>query len=257
MSEEKKADEIKTAVPTSAEQAPATVAEPKVEAQAKTSESATAQPQQAQPEVAKASEKTLSNLAYIKMRQEKKALKAELEALRAAKAAPQTPQAQPGVVTPAQVAPETNQGQAIAYDPIRLKAEIIAELQQAQNREQAEAQKQAAEEAALKALAEDSDISSVPDGIAEVLDLIDNDPKLAKINAIDPTLAIQQAKIVFCSKKGITPSAPAPVMHPRGSGSMPTQMTDFDAIAKKLKTTQPGTKEFNLLVAQLNEAARK
>lgn len=254
MSDEKTAEQIK-AEANPAAQIPATAEVKKGAAQAEVQPSAAAPAKEAQPDAAKPSEKTLSNLAYIKMRQEKKALKAELEQLRAAKAVPQTQQAVSGVVTPAQAQPEA-QGQAVV-DPNRLKAEIIAELRAAETNAKAELQKQESEQAALKSLAEDSDISGVPDGIAEVLDLIDNDPKYARLNAIDPALALREAKTAFCEKHGITPTVQKPVKHPHGGGSMPTQIKDLDAIAEKLKTLPPNSPEFRQLVKQLNEAAKE
>lgn len=254
MSEEIKAEQIETTVAKPVEQAPAPVEAKKDAVLGQPEGSAPKPAEVAQPEVAKPSEKTLSNLAYIKMRQEKKALKAEIEALRAAQARPKTPQVSADGVTPTQPIPEASA--PVSVDASRLKAEIIAELRQAQTAAQVEQQKQATEEAALKALAEDKDLSSIPDGIAEVLDLIDNDPKLSRLNAIDPAIALREAKASYLSSKGIVATNPAPVSHPKGGGSMPAQTTDFNALAEKLRTMNPQSKEYADILRRFNEAAK-
>lgn len=250
-------EKTKTAVAKPAEQIPAPAEVKKDAAQVEAKGSAEAKTQEAQPGEAKPSEQALSNLAFIRMRQEKKALKAELEKLRAAQQATAvTPQPAATGVTPGQQ--QANDAAGAGVDPNRLKAEILAEIRKQQETAQLEAQKKEAEETALKQLAEDKDLSSVPNGIVEALDLIDKDPRLSRLNEIDPAIAISEAKKAILAQKGIAPSAPAPVSHPKTGGSLQTaHFKDFDALAEKLKTMTPNTKEFRETVKRLNEAAKE
>ena len=199
------------------------VAQPAPVAADKTPEAAQAAPSASTDEISK------SNLAFIKMRQEKKEAKrriAELEAKLAAASKPAEPEATPA---------------AAAAEPRVIQAAPQAEPENA-------------EKTALESLARDKDLSGISGGMVEVMDLLDGDTRLTRIFAIDPSLAVREAKAMYLAKIGVsTRPSSAPVASPP-AGGVRAASKDLTALFAALDKVNPGTKAYNDLVDQINKA---
>lgn len=187
-----------------------------------------ATPPVAAPATEKAEDKT--TLAFIKMRKEKQANKARIAELESKlAAAPAAPVATPA---PAQTAP-------IVQPQPAPKAEAVV-----------------SEDSVIQEMAKDSDVASVPGGIIDIMDLVDSDPKLVKLNAIDPSLAFREAKAMWKAKLGIStpPPTPAPVTV---SGGISTDQKDLTELFRKVDEAKPGSKAYREAVKAVNEAMKK
>lgn len=174
--------------------------------------------------------------AFVKQRQQIRDLKKALADVEAAKLVPQQPAAAP-VVTPV-VAPQ---------QPV---TKPVVQPQVAESGVDDEVK-------AIQAMAADSDVRQVPGAIMEILELVDTDPKLAKLDAIDHSLALREAKAIWASRLGIAPAQVTPVVAPV-SGGMGTTNEDLDSLMKSMDGLKPGTKAFRDAVSKVNQAmARK
>lgn len=167
--------------------------------------------------------------AFVKMRKTDKANKikiAELEA-KLASAQQQTP--------PIVVAPVAQTVETVTPAPAPV-AEVVD-----------------SEEVAIQELAKDADVMSVPGGIIDIMDLVDSDPKLVKLNAIDSKLAFTEAKKLWAAKLGIgtTPQSPAPTQI---SGGMSSGSKDLMELFKAVDSAKPGSKAYREAVKAVNEA---
>ena len=178
--------------------------------------------------VSNTEDKTAS--AFVRMRQARKADKqriAELESKLAGAQPVQTP------VVPAP-APSVN----IQPTPTPIPANVP--------------EKPADSEAeAIKVLANDPDVGSIPGGIVEILDMIDKDSKLAKLEAIDPKIAYAEAAKLWKESKGIS-KAPAVAAPVQISGGITGSNADLEAIYAELDKAKPGSKRYAELTAQMN-----
>ena len=227
MSENKDAEtnQVGQATPAPAAQEPAAPTAPKPEAA----------PAESTAETGKGVDK--STLAHIRQRQENRALKQRIAELEAAKPAPQPPAAP---VTPAPVA-QAPQAPAVSA-PVQPQEAVKAETVNTE-----------AESMAIQAMAVDKDVQSVPGAILDILDIVDSNPKIAKINAIDPALALREAKALWASKLGIAPAPAAPVAT-KTSGGMSTSPQDLQALFAAVDAAKPGTKAYRDAVAKVNAA---
>ena len=184
--------------------------------------------------VSNTEDKTAS--AFVRMRQERRALKQRVAELENAKPVPQPVQEQPKVETPTPPAPapEVN----IQPTPTPIPANVP--------------EKPADSEAeAIKVLANDPDVGSIPGGIVEILDMIDKDAKLAKLEAIDPKIAYAEAAKLWKESKGIS-KAPAVAAPVQISGGITGSNADLEAIYAELDKAKPGSKRYSELTAQMN-----
>ena len=175
--------------------------------------------------------------AFIKMRKDAKASKLRIAELESKiQAAPVvTPEPQPVVAS----APAPTQTvTTVAPTPAHVAAAEVSE------------------EAAIQELAKDKDVMSVPGGIIDIMDLVDSDPKLVRLNEIDPTLAFREAKAMWTAKLGIgkVPLIPAPSTP---SGGMGGEKNDLQALFDTVDAAKPGTKAYRDAVKAVNAAMAK
>ena len=164
--------------------------------------------------------------AFIKQRQENRELKEKLAKANAVN--PPTPAA---VVEP-QAQPVQN---VVPTAPAQNTAVSSIEIEGKQ---------------AIEALAVDKDLKAVTGAVVEILDMVDNDPRLARIFNIDPTIALREAKGMFLAKAGIAPTPTMP-LSTSTSGGMIGGKTDLQALLKEVEKYQPGTKEFTQLAKKI------
>lgn len=169
-----------------------------------------------------------SNIAFIKMRQERAELKrkiAELEKVTSAAA-------------PAQAGLTSN------IDRDSIKAEVLAELRNQELTKDRDLKR----ERAYETLATNEDIMSVPTGIIDVMELVDSDARLSRLNEVDPELALSEAVKVWKERKGLSPSViPTSTNHVAKKGTV----NNLQSVLNKLDTLTPGTSEFNKVYAEL------
>jgi len=224
MSEKENVETIQPAqvTPTPAAAAPAAPATPVVEA-------APATPEAAKPAHDKAT------AAFIKQRQERKADKQRIAALEAQLAAPQSaPAATPA---PAPAAPATItpvQPQVNRTEPV-----VVVD-----------------ETAAIQETAMDKNVQSVPGAIMDIMDIVDTDPRIVRLNSIDPNLAYSEAKKVWLQRMAIAPTPPIPVAV-KTSGGMSAAHEDLASLFAAVDAQKPGTKAYREAVAKVNEAMNR
>jgi hypothetical protein len=193
-------------------------------------EAAPATPEAAKPQDDKAV------AAFIKQRQQHKADKQRIAALEAQLAAPQSaPAATPPALAP--VAPATItpvQSQAKPTEPV-----VVLD-----------------ETAAIQATAMDKDVQSVPGAIMDIMDIVDTDPRIGKLNAIDTNLAYAEAKKVWLQRLAIAPTPPIPVAV-KTSGGMSAAHEDLASLFAAVDKEKPGTKAYREAVAKVNEVMNK
>lgn len=114
----------------------------------------------------------------------------------------------------------------------------------------------AIEKQALAELANDKELAKVTMGVVEVLEMIDNDPRLTKLYKIDPKLAIREAKGEYMSKLGITNASPVPVST-APSGGMGSGSVDLEAMYAAIDGLKPGTMEWHKLANKIDAELKK
>jgi len=192
-------------------------------------------PEVAKPEASTSVDKTTQ--AFIKMRQEKKAMKARIAELEAVKPAAQP---EPVVTPPVQAQPQPAVS-APAQPQVAVPAETVNVVD---------------ESAAIQALSLDKDVQSVPGAILDIMEIVDSNPKIAKLNEIDSALAFREAKALWASNLGIAPTPPAPVAT-KTSGGMSGDTYNLQALFAAVDAAQPGTKAFRDAVNKVNEAMNR
>jgi hypothetical protein len=170
--------------------------------------------------------------AFIRLRQENRELKRKMA---------QTPTPSP-TPTPTETQEPVNQTvvpEQAAPTPHKVEVDIEAESAKA-----------------IENLAKEADVMSVPGAIVDIIEMVDTDPRLARLHNIDPVLAFREAKGLWASKAGI--STPPPVPAPtKVSGGITSVPSDLDALYAKLENLTPGTKEYTDLVRKLDAAIKK
>lgn len=171
-------------------------------------------------------EKKKEASAFIKMRIENRELKRQLAAM--ATPTPATPQTEAPAPTPA---------------PVVAPAPSVPAQNNAVNLEE--------ERKALDALATDPDLAKMPNGLIDVMEMVDADPRLSKLRDFDPTIAYREAKTAYLAKAGVTAAPPVPVAH-TPAGGVGGGGNDLAALVAECEKLKPGTKEFNSLVKKIN-----
>lgn len=183
------------------------------------------------------SDKTVS--AFIKQRKELKAYKQRIAELESKISTPQP--APIPVPAPAKPTVETPKAQVQTVNSVALPAKAES----------------GNEESAIQELAKDADVNSVPGGIVEIMDLVDSDPRLTRLNEIDSHLAFIEAKKMWASKLGINNGSKVPIS-PKVSGGMSGGTKDLQVLLAEVDNCKPGTKAYRDAVNKFNAAnARK
>jgi hypothetical protein len=175
--------------------------------------------------------------AFIKQRQERKADKLKIAELEGKLAAAQPAPA----VTPPVQAPQA----PVVSAPVQPQVVVPAETVDA-----------VSESAAIQAMSLDKDVQSVPGAIMDIMEIVDSNPKIAKLNAIDSGLAFREAKAIWASNLGIAPTPVTPVAT-KVSGGMSGSPENLQALFAAVDAAKPGTKTFRDAVAKVNEAMNK
>lgn len=158
--------------------------------------------------------------AFIKMRMENRELKRKMAAI------PPTPP--PATPAPAEVAqPEVKKEVPPVPAPIKAEVDIEAESVKA-----------------IESLGQDKDVASVPGAVMDIVEMVDNDPRLARLHNIDPVLAFREAKALWLNKAGITSAPPIPKPNTQSGGVVKGE-EDLESLIAKAKSLTPGTKAFS------------
>jgi hypothetical protein len=96
---------------------------------------------------------------------------------------------------------------------------------------------------AIEGIASDADVSKVPGGVLDIINLVDTDPRLARLHNIDPTIAFREAKNIWLAKTGIGQPPPIPKDSTPAGGQM-SAPTNFEALLKEMDSVPPGSKRF-------------
>jgi hypothetical protein len=106
---------------------------------------------------------------------------------------------------------------------------------------------------AIEGIASDADVSKVPGGVLDIINLVDTDPRLARLHNIDPTIAFREAKNIWLAKTGIGQPPPIPKDAAPVGGQM-SAPTNFEALNNELLETPPGSKRFYELARKVRAA---
>jgi hypothetical protein len=111
-------------------------------------------------------------------------------------------------------------------------------------------------ERAIMALAADKDLAKISGGVYEVVSLVDSDPRLMRLHAIDPTLAFREAKEIYLSKAGISTPPPVPKSN-TPSGGTGAGAHSLDALYAETQKHTIGTREWHKAVNSFNSEAKR
>ena len=173
--------------------------------------------------------------AFIAMRRENREMKKKLATVNA-----NTPPAVAAVAIE-----QTEQPEVVAVVPPAVMAAAPAP-------KVAERDIEAESAKAIEVLANDKQIAAMPGSILDIINMVDNDPRLASLHNIDPTIAFREAKNLWLEKAGINTPPPIPKAN-NVSGGTPKGSTDFEALVNEAHNTPPGTKRFNELHKKIRE----
>jgi len=112
------------------------------------------------------------------------------------------------------------------------------------------------EEEAIKEISNDKEIASIPGAVIDILEMVDNNPRLSKLYHIDPVIAIREAKNIYKEQIGISskPSIPKPTNISTG---MSGGRQDLNSLFAELERTNPASSRYRELTKMINEAMRK
>jgi len=174
--------------------------------------------------------------AFVKMRQENREMKRKLAEVNAGKTTP-----------PPVAAVATEQTEQVEQVVITPPTQVAAPAPRVAERNiEAESAK------AIEALANDAQIVAVPGSILDIISMVDNDPRLADLHNIDPTIAFREAKNLWLEKTGIHTPPPIPKADTTPGGAT-VAVNDLEAMYKQLDTIPPGTAEWYKLHKQIRE----
>jgi hypothetical protein len=172
------------------------------------------------------------NAAFAAMRREAREAKNKLKAYESA-IPPQAVKTEVPAVS--EVAP------VVATAPVPVRTEVDVEAES---------------EKAVVELSKDRELAQVPGAIVDIITMVDTDPRLARLHAIDPTLAFREAKGIYFSKAGISPTPPIPKTTPTATGVKGVK-EDLALLLNELDNCHPGTTRFNELKKKLDAIRRK
>jgi hypothetical protein len=92
----------------------------------------------------------------------------------------------------------------------------------------------------------------MPGSILDIISMVDNDPRLASLHNIDPTIAFREAKNLWLEKTGIS----TPPLTPKStnvSGGIQKGTNDLGAVLDELETVPAGSKRFYELIKKKRE----
>lgn len=171
--------------------------------------------------------------AFIKQRQENRELKAKLAAAPAVVPSPATP-------VNTEVA-QTVEPKEITPAPAPVTAAPSIEVESAN---------------AITEMGKDKDLAAIPGAIIDLLDLVDNDPRLSRLHNIDPVLAFREAKGILMGKYGVSPT-PAMPKSSTPSGGMGGGNHNLESLLAMAANEKPGSKRFAELAEQINAESKK
>lgn len=198
---------------------------PEAQAPAKVVEAVT--PVDSHTEIAK------QNAAFAAMR--KRAREAEKKLAQASQVS--TPPPTPP--TEVQAVQEVKQEVATAPVPVRTEVDVEAES-----------------EKAVVELGKDAELAKVPGAVVDIITMVDNDPRLARLHSIDPTLAFREAKGLYLSRAGISTPPPVPKVTPPATG-VKGGSEDLAVLLNEIDNCRPGTPRFNELKKKIDAIRRK
>jgi hypothetical protein len=169
--------------------------------------------------------------AFIKQRQENRELREKLAQATA------TPPPSPIQVTPTEAAQPVVRVPALA-PVVKAVESTLAE-----------------EKAVIQDLAADTDLSKIPGAVIDLIDLVDTDSRLSRLNKIDPTLAYREGKAILMQKYGVAP-APVVPLSATPSGGMGGGRTNLESLYKEIEKYQPGSRQFSELANKINAEER-
>ena len=105
---------------------------------------------------------------------------------------------------------------------------------------------------AIEVLANDKQIAAMPGSILDIISMVDNDPRLASLHNIDPTIAFREAKNLWLEKTGIS----TPPLTPKStnvSGGIQKGTNDLGAVLDELETVPAGSRRFYELIKKKRE----
>lgn len=173
-----------------------------------------------------------SNAAFAAMRRKNRELQEQVSKLQQT-----TPAPAPVVTAPVEPKPEVT---VTAPAPVQVKPEGI----------------EAESEKAILELGTDKDLAKIPGAVYDVVNLVDTDPRLARLHSVDPTLAFREAKSVYLSKAGITEPPPVPKSS-TPSGGMGGESNDLKVLFAEYDKHTPGSKEANALAKKINAEMKR
>lgn len=173
-----------------------------------------------------------TNAAFAAMRKAKRELEKQLAAAKAVVPPPATP-----VPAPEQPKPEPI---PVAPAPVQVNTEGI----------------EAESEKAIMELSADKELAKISGGVYEVVSLVDSDPRLMRLHAIDPKLAFKEAKDMFLSKAGVTAPPPIPKSN-TPSGGTGIGANDLDTLYEETQRYPAGSREWHKAVKAFNEASKQ
>lgn len=158
--------------------------------------------------------------AFVKMRMENRELKQKL-------AMANTNTVPPVAPAPAEAAPEVKKEIPPVPAPIKTEVDIEAESVKA-----------------IEMLGQDKEIGAVPGAVMDIVEMVDNDPRLARLHNIDPVLAFREAKALWLNKAGITTAPLIPKPNTQSGGVVKGE-EDLESLIAKARSLTPGTKAFS------------
>lgn len=111
-------------------------------------------------------------------------------------------------------------------------------------------------ENAIMELANDKDLAKINGGVYDVVALVDSDPRLVRLHAIDPKLAFREAKELFLSRANISASPPIPKAN-TPSGGTSGGAHSLDTLYAETQKYQIGSRDWTKAVNLFNAEAKR
>ena len=111
-------------------------------------------------------------------------------------------------------------------------------------------------ENAIMELATDKDLAKISGGVYDVVALVDSDPRLVRLHAIDPKLAFREAKELFLSRANVSASPPIPKAN-TPSGGTSGGAHSLDTLYAETQKYQIGSRDWHKAVNLFNAEAKR
>lgn len=109
---------------------------------------------------------------------------------------------------------------------------------------------------AIEELANDSDVIKIPGAVIDIIEMIDNNPRLSRLYQIDPYIATREAKNIWKEKIGINNSSSIAKPVNITSG-ISTGRTDLSSLIAEAERTNPASQRYKELTAKITEELKK